>query len=229
MERIFNFGKIDYNGTGIAANAVVVIVSYVEKKPGQKVFSASGEIFNTRRSDIVYGGQCLDEIAQYISHPVFQEIHRLWKLYHLNDMYPDCEHQEALGWREAAKETVPVYKFTMTVDAIRKQNTAREHILRAAQEGKIVRAAPDEKLYLGLSYFLDSPTEKLPKALAPFYRLKRTEERPRGFLNCKKDPRGLLDKPCPVCGYRYGTAWLYRPISPQDEAVIVKLLTTGSL
>lgn len=229
MERIFNFGKIDYHGTGIAANAVVITASYVEKEPGRKVFRASGEIYNNRRSDIICGGQCLDEIAEYITHPVFQELHRLWKLYHLNDMHPECEHQEALGWLEAAKETVPVYKFTMTVDTIRKQNAAKGRVLRDAQKEGIVEATPNERLLLGLSYCLDSPAKQLPAALAQFYKLKRTEMQSRGFLENKKDPRGLLGKPCPVCGYQYGTSWLYRPIPPQDEAVIIKLLTAGAL
>ncbi len=229
MEQIFNFGKIDFYGTGAARNSVVVTASYKEKKPGQKVFSASGEIFNARRSDILCGGQCLDTIAEYITHPVFREIYRLWKLYHLNDMHPECEHQEAMGWREAAKEIITVYKFTLTMDAIKGQNAAKRRILEDAQSGQTVQATPDERLFLGLSYSLDSPDEELPEMLAPFYKQDGTERRSRGFVDYRKEVRGLLGRPCPVCGYRYGTAWQYRPIPARDEAIIIKLLTTGAL
>ena len=27
-------------------------------------------------------------------------------------------------------------------------------------------------------------------------------------------PEGLLSKPCPTCGYPYGSAWLYDPLPP---------------
>lgn len=33
-------------------------------------------------------------------------------------------------------------------------------------------------------------------------------------------PDGLLGKPCEVCGYRYGTAWLYEPV-PEDVLAFV--------
>lgn len=110
MKKIFDFGKIDYTGTG-------------------------------RKTDIVAGGQCLDIIARYIKTPLFKEIYRLWKLYHLNDMHPECEHQAAQGW-------------------------THEH----------------------------------------------------------EHSRGILGKPCPVCGYKYGHGWNYFPIPEQDEQAIYKLL-----
>jgi hypothetical protein len=28
-----------------------------------------------------------------------------------------------------------------------------------------------------------------------------------GWITPEEHPGGLLDKPCPVCGYRYGSAW----------------------
>ena len=36
-----------------------------------------------------------------------------------------------------------------------------------------------------------------------------------GWLRPSEHPDGLLCKPCPVCGYEYGTAWKTDPI-PQD-------------
>lgn len=34
--------------------------------------------------------------------------------------------------------------------------------------------------------------------------------------------KGLLTKPCPVCGYKYGTAWLYEPL---PEEVVKEILS----
>lgn len=33
-----------------------------------------------------------------------------------------------------------------------------------------------------------------------------------------------IESPCPVCGYRYGSAWLYRPISDDDMHEIKQIL-----
>lgn len=34
---------------------------------------------------------------------------------------------------------------------------------------------------------------------------------------------GILGKPCPVCGYKYGSAWIYHPIPENDLQEIKKL------
>ena len=39
----------------------------------------------------------------------------------------------------------------------------------------------------------------------------------------KEHPKGLLTKPCPVCGYRYGTAWLKKDV-PQSVIDFVENL-----
>lgn len=90
----------------------------------KKVFSVSADVWNTRHSDIVCGGQCLDTIAPYINNPVFSEILRLWKLYHLNDLHPECEHQHAAGWDKLASKKVTLHHWRMTREAMSKQDKA---------------------------------------------------------------------------------------------------------
>lgn len=46
----------------------------------------------------------------------------------------------------------------------------------------------------------------------------------RVWVNPKEHPQGLLGVPCPTCGYKYGTAWLYEPIPANVMEVIQKLL-----
>lgn len=135
MKKIFNFGKIAADGSGIQRNAVTVEMEY--KKDGDKKrFSVSANVWNSLRSDIIMGGQCLDSLTPYFTeNATFAEIYRLWKLYHLNDMHPECEHQAAAGWREQAAEKVTLYVFTMTVDAIRERDSLKRRILTAAQNG----------------------------------------------------------------------------------------------
>ena len=90
MKRTFNFGKIDYYGRGRKINSVEVRVELSDKG----VFTASANIWNSKQTDCVCGGQCLDEVAKYVKSDKFKKIYRLWKLYHLNDMHAGTEKQE---------------------------------------------------------------------------------------------------------------------------------------
>ena len=84
LRKTISFGKVAYYSKR-RVNEVDVELELRESKHGL-VFSCCGNIWNGSKTDIVAGGQCLDTIAEYIKTPKFKEIHRLWKLYHLNDM-----------------------------------------------------------------------------------------------------------------------------------------------
>ena len=94
MEKKFKFGLIDFEEKGVKDCEVVVTIELKESE-GKSVFTASGDIWQPDHTDILCGGQCLDTIAEYIKDPKFNEIYRLWKLYHLNDMHAGTPKQEA--------------------------------------------------------------------------------------------------------------------------------------
>ena len=84
MKRVFEFGKIDFNGKGRKVNRVSVEVNLRETETsyGYKyyLFTASGEIWNARGTDCVVCGQCLDEIKGYVNDPTFLKINDLLAL-----------------------------------------------------------------------------------------------------------------------------------------------------
>ena len=91
------FGKIDFYGTGAKINAVTLEVELREDKHGRPVFSVCGDVWNSKHTDIVCGGQCLDEIAKYkLPHnqDLFDFLYEMWKKYHLNDMHAGTVEQE---------------------------------------------------------------------------------------------------------------------------------------
>ena len=105
MRKTLEFGKIDYNGTGRKINRVSVDIELKDKKEGPAL-SICGDIWNSKGTDIVCGGQCLDTISRYIKTDFFKKILRLWKMYHLNDMHAGTVEQEAYldglkadGWK----------------------------------------------------------------------------------------------------------------------------------
>lgn len=148
MKRTFDFGCIDFENRGKAKNRVTVEMEY--KQDGdKKVFSVSADVWNTRHSDIVCGGQCLDTIAPYINNPVFSEILRLWKLYHLNDLHPECEHQHAAGWDKLASKKVTLHHWRMTREAMSKQDKAKKPPCLLLQPGKHSHQQQNKPFLLG--------------------------------------------------------------------------------
>lgn len=237
MKRIFDFGYIDFENRGKAKNRVTVEMEY--KQDGdKKVFSVFADVWNTRHSDIVCGGQCLDTIAPYINNPVFSEILRLWKLYHLNDLHPECEHQHAAGWDKLASKKVTLHHWRMTREAMSNQDRAKKAALSALTAGETFTPTTEQAFFAGLSHSLTTWTETPPEELAKYYEPKKplyagdgghTETKALGWLRESEHPDGLLAKACPVCGYKYGTSWVYFPIPTDDEKIIYKLLETGAL
>jgi hypothetical protein len=95
MKRTFDFGKIDLNRTGRRINRVTIDVRLEDNSHGKEVFAASASIWNSRETDIICGGQCLDELVPFLKrNRKFMEIHRLWKKHHLNDAHAGTETQE---------------------------------------------------------------------------------------------------------------------------------------
>lgn len=115
MKKTISFGKVDYNGIG-RKNCLVTVDIELRQKGGEPTFtinpttkekiptgkttpiyhelSICGNIWNHTHTDICCGGQCLDIIAEYISTPLFNEIYKYWKLYHLNGMHAGTPEQE---------------------------------------------------------------------------------------------------------------------------------------
>lgn len=86
--KTFKFNKIDFYGKGRKINQpeITLILEYNDdEKPCLRI---SGSVWNSRHSDIIAGGQCLDEMAKYeslINDSTFNILFYLWKNYHLND------------------------------------------------------------------------------------------------------------------------------------------------
>lgn len=106
-----DFGKIAFNDSGRRANAADIKIKLTErggnptydcygkaigrKTPQYTELSICGEVWNTRRTDIVMGGQCLKSMKPYIHSTLFNEIYELWEKYHLNRMHAGTPEQEA--------------------------------------------------------------------------------------------------------------------------------------
>lgn len=126
MRKRFDFGKVDYNCKGRKNHAVEVEMElrerggeptfrYVdgvkeytgETTPKYNELSICAYVYNTKHTDCVMGGQCLDDINrefrdQLKNVELWDEIYKLWKEYHLNGTHAGTPEQEAAikEWEE---------------------------------------------------------------------------------------------------------------------------------
>lgn len=96
LKKTFTFDKIAfYGGKRINLPEVEVTLEYKDKGP---VLSICGSIWNSKHTDCVCCGQCLDTMMRFSSlanNALFKKLHKLWTDYHLNDMCAGTIKQEA--------------------------------------------------------------------------------------------------------------------------------------
>jgi len=143
----------------------------------------------------------------------------VWDRWHSNNMRPECMHQRAAGWREIACEQVPLFHWRLTPEVVAQASRAKRAAVEAAKRGDAHQSTPEDVRVLNLPWGRTTETDTPPSA---DYRPCPVDlgEGPityngLGWLRPDEHSRGILCKPCPTCGYKYGSAWLYEPL-PED-------------
>lgn len=227
MKKVLNFGKINFENKG-NTNLVTVEMEY----KSNETLSICANVWNSRGSEIIRNGQCLDTIFPYLKeNEQYRTIYRLWSLYHLNDMHAECQHQHALGWHKIAQEEIIIYKWKLKPETIQKQSEITNTAIKSLKEGKTVSLTNEERFILSLEYSIDTDKKTLDSVISKYYKPSsfcgkdnHIEIRQKGTTDEKKHPLGILDKKCPVCGYKYGTAWNFFAIPEEDKKLIVSIL-----
>lgn len=107
--KTFKFKKIDWYGRGRKINQPEVKMTLKYDNEDRPCLSICGNIWNNIHTDIVCGGQNLDEMIKYdsiSSDPIFNKLYYLWTNYHLNDCRAAGPLQEAAlkAYHTACKE-----------------------------------------------------------------------------------------------------------------------------
>jgi hypothetical protein len=159
----------------------------------------------------------------------------IWGRWHLNNMRAGCEHQRADGWRELAGQTAENAEsfgwgrdyFTARLRAERGQLTAEEYADYSARNKAVSRVttaidAPKHRSLLGAEEL--ELVDQGWIVAAPLDAHKSL----RGWLKPSEHPDGLLCRPCDVCGYRYGAAWLHEDVPASVLKWLVSLPNADS-
>ena len=165
MRKVFNFGKKAVSNSKIKNNLITIEVELRDTDKGLE-FSACGNVWNSKHTDIIMGGQCIDDLEQYLKgNKTYKTILEMWKKYHLNGMnaWCACEH------KENPSEKVKVYK------------------LRYNEEGERISKIRDLGLFKNYIEVTEEGLKNIPSALYEldeFKSLGKTgiEEKTRGRL-----------------------------------------------
>ncbi|MEG1725903.1 MAG: hypothetical protein RR313_10965 [Anaerovoracaceae bacterium] len=161
-------------------------------------------------------GQCVDEIragnpADEWTAGMLQKFCNIWDVWHLNDMHPECEHQRELGWGEQANEIIDQYNWWLSSIRL---DIVKTRIAQDVLAGRVPTLTEEERMAFNAPRWAVTATEEPPEPKAfydhgikPHERIRRGNVWYKGSTLGANDPRGILCKPCPVCGYEYGHGW----------------------
>lgn len=132
----------------------------------------------------------------------------IWHTWHLNNMKAGCEHMTGPGW-DTGRE------LTLTPlgpgDAWhRERRRAEDGVMTPAEYEQWQRDAAGVH-----RYWLDSkpsheslwPEECKELIQRGYLKIEPAKTESAGWVHPSRHPEGILTKACPVCGYKYGSAW----------------------
>jgi hypothetical protein len=107
LNHVFEFGKIAYSSNRKINRVTIEVTIYEHENKaltidGEEIekyltFTASANVWNNIQSDIVAGGQMIDELAKdyFKNNTKFQAIFKIWQKWHLNDLKAGTRKQNA--------------------------------------------------------------------------------------------------------------------------------------
>lgn len=224
MRKVINPVMCEVNGGAIKKARGFCKIAYEDGR-----LSITG-VIGPKSNGNCYGscGQCTDEIregtpAEGWTKEMVNQFCDIWEKWHLNDMRPYCPHQKELGWNKLAVKKVTLYNYCLTQEAYSKKRAAKDAAVKALERGETFTPTPEQVKYAKLPYDIKTSVEisgedaenyEPKKPLFPGDK-RATEIKTLGWLKPDEHPDGILCKPCPVCGYKYGTSWLMEEV-PED-------------
>lgn len=167
-------------------------------------------------------GQCVDSIregepTEDWTKEMLEKLCDIWDEWHLNDLHPYCSHQKELGWREEAKEEITLYRYRLVDEARKKKSDAEKVALQALRNGEAFTPTKEQILYAMMADSIEQYEELNSPHYEPWngYVYKATETKIRGWVRYDESDKGILCKPCPVCGHKYGSGWCKEEV-PQE-------------
>lgn len=196
---------------------------FVEVNWDGERLSLSGVVGPKPNGDAISCGQIVDELTtkDFFPFPGIDttRLVDVWKAWHLNYMNAGCSHQRASWDMEGEIEIVT---YQLTSEALREKGKLERSALASLRSGETVTFTEEQQGIAALPF----QTTKAPDSegvASGRYEVKRRETRSVHSVRHTDHPRGLLGKPCEVCDYKYGSAWLKEDV-PADVISFLETL-----
>lgn len=142
---------------------------------------------------------------------LIREFLAVWDRWHLNDMRANCDHQTGEEWDTSKQLGLQEYTWG---DKYHGRRRAIENGSATVEEYTEYQAISPRVLAVTIG--IKRPKYETPEIAellaAGWVKPGKQETKTAGWVNPEEHPDGLLGKPCPVCGYKYGYAWNYEPL-----------------
>jgi hypothetical protein len=112
----------------------------------------------------------------------------------------------------------------LNTDIWKEQNKIKERSIDILKNAKTVQLTAEEQEILSMPLSIKLP-DYAPSPEG--YKETSRETKSSTWFYEKEHPEGVLYKPCPVCGYKYGSSWLKEEV-PQDVIDFLKSLPDAS-
>lgn len=233
FSRVLRPGAVEvWKGSGKGSAPLFLKVEYKEGR-----LSISG-VEGPRTNGDAWGscGQCVDsldpsrlrELAPGWTRETVKRLRETWDEWHLNDMRAGCEHQRAEKWAERGRQAVTVYHWRQMDGPRKARDDAEKAAQRALTRGETFAPTPEQVKAANAPWSRETWTPEAPEGYEPATPLYAgmkgpTESKTLGWLRPDEHPDGLLCRPCPTCGYAYGSAWLREEV-PADVVQFLQSL-----
>lgn len=183
------------------------------------VLSIRGVVGPTPSGNAYSAGQCVDTIREgrptkMWTREMLDKLCDIWERWHLNNMRAHCKHQVGEEWD--ASRQVTMYEYKMDNDMVSERHRLKKNIEKKLALGAAVQLKEPQLSLYNAPYFVKSERAVPPMGYEKYKEeTKRVSELYPMDSDTKwgdKHPLGILTKPCPVCGYKWGSAWLYEPL-----------------
>lgn len=135
-----------------------------------------------------------------------REFQDIWNKWHLNDMRAGCEHQRS-GWD--LEKTIQVVSITPSIKFYQENNRTKRGEITGDEYEAFVSIIKDVKNARGVLFVYDWVRKLIDEGWVSISKTSK-ERAIHTLFDCH--PEGLLTKPCEVCGYKFGSRWLFEEV-----------------
>lgn len=171
------------------------------------------------------GGQCGERLAELMKGTrggwIMKKVLPIWDRWHLNGFRAGCQHQRA-SW-ETSKQIELVY-FGWSDSFFKMRRMAADGELSPLQYEDYKRIAGEVDSVHKVKWLSPEVAELVRLG---YLKEKKRETKGAGWVYPSEHPDGLLCKPCDVCGYKYGSAWLAEKLPPDVLGLVMDRFRLG--